>query len=129
MPSWSTDRLIGGSSLDPADEHRESIVGRSKDPRRASETRHRCWADQCGKVHGAEERPAVPGLEDVLRNHADGIAAMDMFVVPTISFRVLYCLLIIGHGRRQILWIGVTAHPTAEWIANNECIWRSSRAK
>src|SRR5271154_3976214 len=50
--------------------------------------------------------------------HADGIAAMDLFVVPTISFRLLYGLLIVGHGRRQILWFSVTAHPTAEWIAN-----------
>src|SRR5712672_3087071 len=53
-----------------------------------------------------------------LRNHADGIAAIDLFVVPTISFRLLYGLLIVGHGRRQILWFGVTANPTAEWIAN-----------
>jgi hypothetical protein len=61
-----------------------------------------------------------------LRNHADGIAAMDLFVVPTISFRLLYGLLIMGHGRRQILWFGVTAHPTAEWIANQlteACGW------
>ncbi len=41
-----------------------------------------------------------------LRNHADGIAAMDLFVVPTISFRLLYGLLIMGHGRRQLLWFG-----------------------
>src|SRR5579863_5133425 len=57
-------------------------------------------------------------VEHAASNHADGIAAMDMFVVPTISFRLLYGLLIMGHGRRQILWFGVTAHPTAEWIAN-----------
>src|SRR5450755_3363043 len=44
-----------------------------------------------------------------LHNHADGIAAMDLFVVPTISFRLLYGLLIMGHSRRQILWFGVTA--------------------
>ena len=43
---------------------------------------------------------------------------MDLFVVPTVSFRLLYGLLIMGHGRRQILWLGVTANPTAEWIAN-----------
>lgn len=42
---------------------------------------------------------------------------MDMFVVPTISFRLLYGLLVMGHGRRQILWLGVTAHPTADWDA------------
>jgi len=43
-----------------------------------------------------------------------------------ISFRLLYGLLIMGHGRRQILWFGVTAHPTAEWIANQlteACGW------
>ena len=62
--------------------------------------------------------PPSQGWKTFLRNHADGIAAMDLFVVPTISFRLLYGLLIMGHGRRQILWLGVTAHPTAEWIAN-----------
>jgi hypothetical protein len=51
---------------------------------------------------------------------------MDLFVVPTISFRLLYGLLIMDCGRRQILWLGVTAHPTAEWIANQlaeACGW------
>jgi transposase InsO family protein len=43
---------------------------------------------------------------------------MDLFVVPTISFRLLYGLLILHHDRRQILWLGVTAHPTAEWISH-----------
>ena len=65
-------------------------------------------------------------LTQITRAHADGIAAMDLFVVPTISFRLLYGLLIMGHGRRQILWFGVTANPTAEWIANQvteACGW------
>jgi hypothetical protein len=52
---------------------------------------------------------------------------MDLVVVPTISFRLLlHGLLIMGHGRRQILWFGVTAHPMAEWIANRlteACGW------
>jgi transposase InsO family protein len=42
---------------------------------------------------------------------------MDLFVAPTISFRLLYGLLILQHDRRQMLWLGVTAHPTAEWIS------------
>jgi transposase InsO family protein len=70
--------------------------------------------------------PPSQGWRTFLRNHADGIAAMDLFVVPTISFRLLYGLLIMGHGRRQLLWVGVTAHPTAEWIANQlteACGW------
>ena len=42
---------------------------------------------------------------------------MDLFVVPTVSFRLLYGLLILRHRRRELLWLGVTAHPNAEWIA------------
>ena len=51
---------------------------------------------------------------------------MDLFVVPTLSFRLLYGLLILSHGRRQILWLGVTTHPTAEWMARQlieACGW------
>jgi hypothetical protein len=55
---------------------------------------------------------------------------MDLFMVPTVSFRLLYGLLIMSHGRRQILWLGVTAQPTAtEWIANQltaACGWDQS---
>ena len=54
---------------------------------------------------------------------------MDMFLVPTISFRLLHGLVIMGHGRRHILWFGVTAHPTAEWIANQvteACGWEQA---
>jgi hypothetical protein len=47
--------------------------------------------------------PPSQGWKTFLDNHADGIAAMDMFVVLTISFRLPYGLLIVGHGRRQIL--------------------------
>ncbi len=51
---------------------------------------------------------------------------MDLFVVPTLSFRLLYGFLILCHGRRQILWLGVTTHPTAEWVARQvteACGW------
>ena len=42
---------------------------------------------------------------------------MDLFVVPTISFIQLYVLVIVQQGRRELAWINVTGHPTAEWIA------------
>jgi hypothetical protein len=68
--------------------------------------------------HMARRRgPPSQGWNTFLRNHADGIAAMDLFVVPTISFRLLYGLLVLRHERREIVWLGVTGHPTAEWIA------------
>jgi hypothetical protein len=59
------------------------------------------------------------------------IASMDLFVVPTLSFRLLYGLLILWHGRRQILWLGVTAHPSAERIArqpSKASIWVAMRS-
>jgi transposase InsO family protein len=72
-------------------------------------------------------RAPSQGWKVFLRNHADGIASMDLFVVPTISFRLLYGFLILQHSRRNLLWLGVTDHPTAEWIARQlteACGWR-----
>jgi transposase InsO family protein len=74
-------------------------------------------------------RPPSQGWRTFLLNHADGIASIDLFMVPTISFRVLYGLLVLRHDRRRILWLGVTAHPTAEWIAQQvteACGWESA---
>ncbi len=51
-----------------------------------------------------------------LRNHAEAIAAIDMCVVPTLTFDRLFAFLVLGHGRRQLLWFEVTRHPTAEWL-------------
>jgi transposase InsO family protein len=42
---------------------------------------------------------------------------MDLLVVPTISFNLLYVLVIVRLARRELVWINVTAQPTAEWIA------------
>jgi transposase InsO family protein len=81
------------------------------------------------KYMATRRGPPSQGWKTFLNNHADGIAAMDLFVVPTISFRLLYGLLIMGHGRRQILWFGVISHPTAEWIANQlteACGWEQA---
>jgi transposase InsO family protein len=52
-----------------------------------------------------------------LRNHADGIASIDLFVVPSVRFEQLFAFVVLGHGRRKLIWCAVTAHPTAEWLA------------
>ena len=51
-----------------------------------------------------------------LRNHKDGIAAMDFFTVPTASLRLLYVLFVIEHARREIVHFNVTFHPTSAWV-------------
>src|SRR6266536_5570111 len=61
--------------------------------------------------------PSSQGWGTFLRNHAPHIAAMDLFVVPTIGFNLLYVLVIVRLARRELVWLNVTAHPTAEWIA------------
>jgi transposase InsO family protein len=69
------------------------------------------------KYMARRRQPPSQGWKTFLRNHADGIASMDLFVVPTISFRLLYGFLILRHSRRELLWLGVTARPNAHWIA------------
>jgi hypothetical protein len=61
--------------------------------------------------------PPSHGWRTFLRNHAPDIAAMGLFVVPTIGFDLLYALVIVRLGRRDLVWINVTANPTAEWVA------------
>src|SRR5664280_2258695 len=61
--------------------------------------------------------PPSQGWCTFLRNHAPDIAAMDLFVVPTIGFDLLYAFVIVRLGRRDLVWINVTTSPTAEWIA------------
>src|SRR6202007_1539976 len=66
-----------------------------------------------GKTRG----PPSQGCRTFLRNHAPDIAAMDLFVVPTIGFDLLYAFVIVRLDRRDLVWINVTANPTAEWVA------------
>jgi transposase InsO family protein len=61
--------------------------------------------------------PPSQGWRTFLRNHAPDIAAMDLFVVPTIGFKLLYGFVIVRIDRRDLVWINVAANPTAEWIA------------
>src|SRR6201993_2867877 len=62
-------------------------------------------------------RPPRQGWRTFLHNHAPDIAAMDLFVVPTIGFDLLYAFVIVRLSRRELIWINVTAHPTADWVA------------
>jgi transposase InsO family protein len=61
--------------------------------------------------------PPSQAWRTFLRNHAPDIAAMDLFVAPTIGFDLLYAFVIVRLDRRDLVWINVTANPTAEWIA------------
>jgi transposase InsO family protein len=51
-----------------------------------------------------------------LKNHREVIAGMDFFTVITANFRILYCLFLIHHNRREIIHLNLTEHPTGEWV-------------
>ncbi len=61
--------------------------------------------------------PPSQSWRTFLRNHAKAIAAIDLCVVPTVSFERLFAFVVVGHGRRRRLWFAVTRHPAAEWLA------------
>jgi hypothetical protein len=69
------------------------------------------------KYMARPSKPPSQTWKTFLRNHAEAIAAIDMCVVPTLTFDLLFAFLVLGHGRRQLLWFEVTRHPTAEWLA------------
>jgi transposase InsO family protein len=58
-----------------------------------------------------------PTWRSFLLNHAAGIAAIDMFVVASVSFRLLYVMIILAHDRRRIIHTAVTEHPAAAWLS------------
>ena len=63
------------------------------------------------------EKPPSQSWRTFLANHMDVSAACDFFVVPTLTFNLLYAFIVLSHDRRRILHVNVTKHPTDEWTA------------
>ena len=62
-------------------------------------------------------KPPSQTWRTFLENHVKNLVSVDFFTVPTLRFQVLYVFLVLAHDRRRILHFGVTAHPSAEWTA------------
>jgi len=63
------------------------------------------------------KKPPSQTWRTFLYNHADCLAAMDFFTVPTARFRVLYVFIVLSHDRRKVVYFNATEHPTADWTA------------
>ena len=63
-------------------------------------------------------RPSGQTWWTFLGNHAEGIASIDVFVVPTITFKLLFGLVVLRHDRREIVSFAVTTHSAADWLAH-----------
>jgi transposase InsO family protein len=70
-----------------------------------------------GKYMARVRKPPSQTWRTFLENHVKTLVSVDFFTVPTIRFQVLYVFLVLAHDRRRILHFAVTAHPTAEWTA------------
>jgi len=64
-----------------------------------------------------ERKPPSQTWRTFLNNHVQQLVATDFFVVPTVSFRVLFVFVVLAHERRRLVHFNVTAHPTSEWTA------------
>ena len=64
-------------------------------------------------------RPKVPSptWRSFLHNHLTDIAAIDMIVVATATFRILYALIVLGHERRKVIHFEVAQNPTQVWLS------------
>lgn len=62
-------------------------------------------------------RPPSQTWRTFLNNHVKELVSTDFFVVPTLSFRVLFVFLVLAHHRRRVIHFNLTAHPTSEWTA------------
>jgi putative transposase len=70
-----------------------------------------------GKYIVRRRNPPSQDWRTFLENHVKSMVSIDFFSVPTICFQVLYVFLVLAHDRRRIVHFNVTAHPTAEWTA------------
>ena len=70
-----------------------------------------------GKYMVRRRKPPSQTWRTFLENHVKSMVSVDFFTVPTIRFQVLHVFLVLAHQRRRILHFNVTAHPTAEWTA------------
>src|SRR5204862_7426521 len=69
------------------------------------------------EIHAPSDPASIADMAHVLRNHIGQIVAADFFVVPTVTYRLLFVLVLLTHDRRRIRRVAVTAHPTAAWTA------------
>ena len=107
----------GAALLDPADERENPLWGAPRIHGELLKLGFEVAQSSVAKYMVKRRGPPSQGWRTFLRNHAPDIAAMDLFVVPTIGFDLLYAFVIVRLDRRELIWINATANPTAEWVA------------
>ena len=116
--TWKSRHRYGPSNgltrcprVDSRDVDREPIVGRAAHSRGATEAGITVSESTVAKYMRRHPRPPSQTWRTFLTNHGSQIMAADLFVVPTVTFRLLFVLVILAHDRRRIVHVAVTEHP------------------
>ena len=75
------------------------------------------WQATVAKYMVRPRQAASQSWKTFLRNHVKDLVSTDFLIVPTVTFRLLFVFIVLSHDRRKLVHFGVTAHPTAEWTA------------
>src|SRR5260370_15563747 len=119
-PSWPTRAPTGverNPPTDSEDEPRESALGRARIHGELLKLGIEIGETSVGKYIVRSRKPPSQNCRTFLENHVKTMVSVDFFTVPTIPFQLLYGLLVLAHYLRRIVHFNVTAHPTAEWTA------------
>jgi len=116
-PGRTTTDQGGIARADPANEYGERALGAPRIHGELLKLGVEVAQSSVAKYMVKRRGPPSQGWRTFLRNHAPEVAAMDLFVVPTIGFKLLYGLVVVRIHRRDLVCINVTANPTAEWVA------------
>jgi putative transposase len=105
------------SRADPRHERFERTLGSAEAARRTAQAGIEVSQATVAKYMVKHRKPPSQTWRTFLENHAKELVSVDFFVVPTVSFRILYVFLVLSHERRRVLHFNVTEHPTAEWTS------------
>jgi transposase InsO family protein len=116
-PTRPTAPERGSSRTDQRYVARQPALGHRADPRRAAQAGERGQQPVHPPLPPAgPARPPSQTWRTFLANHASQTWAADLFTVQTLTFKTLYVLLFIAHGRRALVHVNGTASPTAAWV-------------
>jgi len=120
---WKSRGRPGRPRIDP--ELRRLIHRMSREnplwgaPRIQAELRllgHNVGESTVARYMGRRHKTPSPTWRSFLANHVECLASVDFFVVPTVTFRLLYAFVVLCHHRRRVVHFNVTSHPTAQWV-------------
>jgi len=114
---WSPGCISGSSQSDPSNEPRNPRWGAPRIHRELLRIGIEVCQATVAKYMARHRQPPSQTWRTFLKNHTKDLVSLDFFVVPTITFQLLFTLVILSHDRRRLVHFAVTANPTAAWTA------------